>query len=447
MKTILKGLCFCIVAIIFACSEKRPDDQLINELKSIEVARGEITLCSSGDAEFGTVTFTQVCSEKVKSDFNLAIALLHSFEYTEAEKVFVRVVDADPQCAMGYWGIAMSSFHPLWAAPNPTELEKGSKIVALGRSIVGSDTSSRESNYLEAVASIFDNWNTIDHRTRVLKFEKASQKIFKKYPDDKEAAIFYALSLGAAADPADKSFQKQKKAGDILNSIFSDKPDHPGAAHYLIHIYDYPELAQLGLEAARKYASLAPASAHAQHMPSHIFTRLGLWREAVQSNLNSVSSAKCYAENSGIKGHWDEELHGLDYLIYSYLQQGDDVKALEQLNYLNTITEVIPTNFKVAHSFAAMPARYALERKDWSAAAKLELHPSQLPWEKFLWEKSNHHFAKLLGAVHIKNEAEANRQLQELESIHQELAKAKENYKANLVLIQIKSGKAWDRNE
>jgi len=372
---------------------------LESELKSLDLTRGDIALCTTGKNQFGTVAFSLSCSEKVRENFNLATALLHSFEYTEAEKIFAKVIDVDPECVMAYWGIAMCNFHPLWSPPSQTDLQKGYKVVTLARSIV-TDTSTRESDYLEAIATIYDQWETLDHKTRVLKFEKASENIFKKYSDDNEAAIFYALALRASADPTDKTFHNQKKAGEILNAIFAKEPNHPGIAHYIIHTYDYPELAELGLPAARKYASIASASAHAQHMPSHIFTRLGLWDESIQSNINSISAAQCYAQNMNIKGHWDEELHGMDYLVYAYLQKADDDNALEQMKYLNTITEVFPQNFKDAYSFASMPVRYALERKDWGEASKLELNSSIFQWDKFQWEKANVSFGKLLGAVH-----------------------------------------------
>lgn len=413
-----------------------------SELESIALSRGDITLCGSGADQFGSVEFNAACSDANAPDFNLAMALLHSFEYTEAEKVFAKIIDNDPQCVMAYWGVAMCNFHPLWVPPTPADLEKGSKIIALGRSIIRNQ-SSRGSDYLEAIASIYDNWNTIDHRTRLLKFEKASKDLSEKYPDDEEAAIFYALALDAATDPADKTFQKQKEAGAILNRLFVEKPNHPGLAHYIIHNYDYPELAELGLPAARKYASIAAASAHAQHMPSHIFTRLGLWDESIQSNTNSVAAAKCYAESSKMKGHWDEELHGMDYLLYAYLQQGNDAMALEQIKYLGTISEVSPVNFKVAYCFAAMPARYAVERKDWQAASELKLEPTTFPWEKFLWEKANIHFARLLGAIHIHQEDESRKELSEIESIQATLSAANQNYQANLVQIQVKASQAW----
>lgn len=428
--------------LLLSCSGSKTPDQVQKELQSIDLARGEITLCGAGPDQFGSTSFISSCSEKGKSNFNLAIALLHSFEYTEAEKVFAKVIDQDPNCVMAYWGAAMSNFHQLWMPPSPAELEKGAKLVMLARSLVA-DKSSRESDYIEAIASIYDDWKTLDHRTRLLKYEMASQRVFKKYPGDDEAAIFYSLALTAAADPADSSFINQRKAGDILKTIFLNRPNHPGVAHYIIHAYDYPELAHLGLDAARKYASIAAASAHAQHMPSHIFTQLGFWDESIQSDLRSVEAAKCYAEGSGMKGHWDEELHGLDYLTYAYLQKGDDARAEELVNYLATITEVFPVNFKVAYCFAAMPARYALERKDWLAAAELKLTPSDFPWEKFLWEKANLHFARFLGSVQINKIEYRKAELSELEAIHLNLSNANESYKANLVMIQIKVCKGW----
>lgn len=431
-----------ITLIILSCIGKKTKEPSEAELKSLNLTQGDIALCGSENGQFGTVSFSLSCSEQVSVNFNLATALLHSFEYTEAEKVFAKVIDDDPECVMAYWGLAMCNFHPLWVPPSQGDLEKGSKIITLARSIIR-DKSSRESDYLEAIATVYDQWDKLDYYTRVLKFEKASGKVFEKYPNDDEAAIFYALALRSAADPTDKSFYRQKKAGKILNTIFAKEPDHPGIAHYIIHTYDYPELAELALPAAKKYASIAAASAHAQHMPSHIFIRLGLWSESIQSNLNSISSAQCYVQNMGIEGHWDEELHGMDYLIYAYLQKANDDKAKEQLKYLKTINNVFPQNFKVAYAFAAIPARYALERKDWAAALQLELSPANFPWEKFPWEKANIHFGKLMGAVHSNKPAVAKNELEQLQSIYARLREAKRNYEANLILIQIKTSQGW----
>ena len=430
-----------LLVLVCCCQGKRDQEQFRLELQSINLTRGEITLCGSEEARFGKVEFGLSCIEKVRANFNLATALLHSFEYTEAEKIFVKVIDEDPDCLMAYWGVAMSNFHPLWAPPTKDELEKGTKTIALARSL--ESKSKKESDYLEAVAVMYDGWDKLDHNTRLLKFEKAAEKIYQKYPDDKEAAVFYALALRAASDPTDKTFSKQRKAGEILNALFSNEPDHPGIAHYLIHTFDYPELAELALPAARKYASIAATSAHALHMPSHIFTRLGLWDESIQSNINMISAAQCYAEKSGMKGHWDEELHGIDYLVYAYLQQGRDDVAKEQLEYLRSIAEVFPINNKEAYTFAAVPARYALERKNWKEAATLELKPGNFPWDNFLWERSIISFGRILGAAHLHNTAGAQADLAMLQASHAKLIEQNKSYEANQVQIQIKASEAW----
>jgi tetratricopeptide (TPR) repeat protein len=442
MKIFSTSYYSCILLTVMCCCQGKKDAEKFQlELQSLNLNRGEITLCGSENGQFGNVKFNLSCAEKVQTQFNLAMALLHSFEYTEAEKVFAKVIDEDPGCVMGYWGVAMSNFHPLWAPPTMEELEKGAKIISVARSL--KSESKRESDYLEAVATLYDDWNKLDHATRLGKFEKSSETIYLKYPEDKEAAIFYALALRAAADPTDKSFAKQRKAGAILNAILDSEPNHPGVTHYLIHIYDYPELATLALPAARKYASIAATSAHALHMPSHIFTRLGLWNESIQSNINSVAAAKCYAENSGMKGHWDEELHGIDYLVYAYLQQGQDELARVQLDSLNAIKVVFPISNKNAYTFAAVPSRYALERKEWAAAASLELTPKNFPWENFAWERAIVSFTKVLGAAHLHKTDAAKAALTALQSSYAQLTEKKKNYEANQVQIQIKAAEGW----
>jgi tetratricopeptide (TPR) repeat protein len=442
MKTeYFKTIYFVTILALVGCQTKKEDSKFQAELKSVNLMRGDIALCGATDAQFGKVEFGLSCDDKVRSDFNLATALLHSFEYPEAEKVFAKVIDQDPSCLMAYWGVAMSNFHPLWAPPTKEELEKGSKVIALARSLKSTDE--RESDYLEAVAVMYDDWNTLSHQVRVQKFEKAAENIYQKYPSDNEAAIFYALALRAASDPTDKTFVKQRKAGEILNSMFTNQPDHPGIAHYLIHVYDYPELAEMALPAARKYAAIAASSAHALHMPSHIFTRLGLWDEAIQSNINSMTAAKCYAENSGMKGHWDEEIHGLDYLVYAYLQQGRDDLAKAQMDYLQSMDLIFPMNNKVAYTSAAVPTRYALERHDWASAVALELKPENFPWKDYPWERSIISFGRMMGAVHLKNTKVMNAALQELKENHEELVKANKTYEAYQVKIQLIASEAW----
>ncbi len=437
------GQCFIISLLslfLISCDAKKKAPA--NEITTtIDLKRGEIISCGPAGKEFGSVGFETSCTGKIKKDFELGVALLHSFEYDEAEKVFAKVIDEDPECAMAYWGVAMANYHPLWAPPTQPELEKGAQAIAIAQSI--KQKSSIETEYINAMATFYNNWKNTDHRSRSIAYEKALEKIYTAYPDNKEAAIFYSLALTATADPADKSFVNQKKAGDILNALYPGRPDHPGVVHYIIHTYDNPELASLALTSARRYAAIAPSSAHAQHMPSHIFTRLGLWDECIQSNLVAAASAKCYGESAGLKGHWDEELHALDYLVYAYLQKGDNSAAKKQWDYLNTITEVDPINFKVLYAFAAIPARYLLENKMWKEVAGLTTYPANFPWEKYPWQKGIIHFARLMGAVHVNQLDSARAELKNLHVIYDTLMNQKDTYKANQVQVQIKTGEAW----
>jgi len=419
---------------LFSCQNKRLD--LSSQLSSIELLRGEITLC--GGDQFGEVNFSLSCSDDVRETFDLAVSLLHSFEYPEAEKAFVKVLEADPECAMAYWGVAMSIYHTLWFAPSDRDLEKGSKILKVAESV---STTTREQKYLDAIGAFYKDWKTVDHRERALRMEKKMEKIYKKYEDDTEAAIFYALTLNSTADPTDQNYTNQRKAGSILESIFPSQPNHPGIAHYIIHNYDNPELAHLALPTARRYAQIAPASAHAQHMPSHIFTRLGLWEESIQSNLNSASSAQCYAEQSEMDGHLGEEVHAMDYLVYAYLQQGNNEKANEQNQYLQSIKKLI--SLTGPYNFGAIPVRIALENRQWEDAANLNLHSSDVHWEEYPWEIAIVHFTRALGASHIGDIDAAENELTTLQSLEQKLMNTGDKYKANQVLIQIKASQAW----
>ena len=432
---------FLFLPTLFSCQDNAATH--LAEVNSLDLKRGEIVSCGPQEGEiFGSVSFTASVPDSLKKDFNIAIALLHSFEYNESEKMFARIIERSPDCAMAYWGVAMSNFHALWAPPTEAELQKGAKAIELARSI--NNKTKRETDYIEALAKFFENAGHADHHSRVLSFENAMEKLYQTYPDDLEAGVFYALALDAAADPTDKTYTKQKKAFSILNPMFQKEPLHPGLAHYIIHNCDYPALAELALPAARKYASIAPASAHAQHMPSHIFTRLGLWDECIQSNLVSVSSARCYASKAKIKGHWDEELHGIDYLVYAYLQKGDDEQARQQADYLQSIHEVDGINFKTAYAFAAIPARYALEKKMWKEAAALSLHPTDFPWEKFPWQESIIHFARVIGAVHLNNVKEAKTELENLKSLYDKLVKQIDKKQESAqVAIQIKTSEGW----
>jgi tetratricopeptide (TPR) repeat protein len=407
----------------------------------LNLKSGPLISCGPPDKEFGVVDFEMTCDKNQSANFNIAVELLHSFEYDESEKAFAKIIDESPECAMAYWGVAMCNFHPLWEAPTEANLIKGSRAIEIARSISGK--SEKETGYINATAAYYNNWNKTDPHTRSIRFEKTMEQLHNTYPDDKEMAVFYALALDAAADPADKSYTNQKKAGEILNALYNTYANHPGIIHYIIHTYDYPGIANLGLPAARRYAAVAPSSAHALHMPSHIFTRLGLWDDCIKSNLASVEAARCYAESAGIRGHWDEELHGLDYLLYAFLQKGDNKKAGELLNYIESIDTVYPVNFKGAYTFAAAPSRMALENKNWQEAAALPLHPADFPWATFPWQEAIIHFTRLLGAAHAGNLTVAQSELAKLNSLKDTLKKQKDLYKSNQVAIQIKTGEAW----
>ncbi len=434
IRSSILGLLMVLVLCLYSCKDKKSSV----DVTAINLLRGDIKLCGNG--EFGKVDFPFSCNPSIRETFDLGISLLHSFEYDEAEKAFVKVIDADPDCAMAYWGVAMSNFHSLWIQTGTEYLEKGSKILKAAEALPQSE---RERDYLEAIGAFYHGWETVNRPTRIALFEQKMEAIYKKYPTDREAAIFYALSLCATADPADKTYRNQLKSGKILESLLELEPDHPGIAHYIIHNYDCPELAHLALPMARNYAKIAPASAHAQHMPSHIFTRLGLWEESIQSNLNSTAAALCYSESLNPNAHWDEELHGMDYLVYAYLQIGDNKKANEQYEYLKTFKEVFPADFKIAYTTAAIPARIALENRDWKQAAHLELPGLQLDWNKFPWQKSIYHFARALGALHLNDKESARNELYVMKSLYQQLLDMQKGYEANQVQIQIKMIEAW----
>jgi len=450
-----------ILLLLLSCQDDRPAPSPA-AIRALQLKEGSLISCGPPEKEFGTVVFG-LADKAEAGAFDQGLALLHSFEYDEAEKVFSGIIARDLRCAMAYWGVAMSNFHPLWAPPTLPELKKGAAAIAIARSIGG--IKARERDYIEALSAFYDGWEKMDHATRTLRLEHAMETLYKGYPQDKEATILYSLSLTAAADPKDKTRAKQRKAGALLEQLYPGMPEHPGIIHYIIHTYDYPELAERALPAAKRYAQVAPSSAHALHMPSHIFTRLGLWDDCIKSNLVSVGAAQCYATAAGIKGHWDEELHGMDYLVYGYLQKGQDSLALGQLNYLATMDSVSPMNFKVAYAFAAIPARYALERKDWAAAAGLRLRGVgesasggsaggtlkgglvagfvNLPWAEYPWQEAIVHFARGLGAAHLGRLDSAAVEVAVLKRLQERLIAAKDPYKAGQVTIQLKAVEAW----
>ncbi|MCA1633662.1 MAG: hypothetical protein LC802_08080 [Acidobacteria bacterium] len=352
----------------------------------------------------------------------------------------------DPRCGMGYWGVAMSNYHPIWAPPNAAELKKGWEAIENAKS-VGARTG-RERDYIAAIEFFYKGSDRLDHRTRTLAYSEAMERLYRRYPSDREAGVFYSLTLIAKGMMAgDKSYASEKKAAQILNRVLARAPQHPGVSHYLIHSYDYPALAHLALPAARSYAKIAPASAHAQHMPSHIFTRMGLWQEAIRSNLDAQAAAKAYAVRNRLPGAWDEQLHAMDYLVYAYLQGAQDKQAEGLLDELNKIRKVDPPNFKVAYAFTAIPARYALERRQWNEAAKLPLHPGTMetfPWQRFRWAEAQIRFARAIGSARTGDTASARQEVGKLADIRQALVEVKGDYDwGKQVEIKRQIASAW----
>jgi tetratricopeptide (TPR) repeat protein len=414
-----------------------------------------VALCASAQAqeqhqhdhgaheELGKVNFQISCSAAAQKQFNRANALLHSFGYEQAEKAFSDVLTTDPGCAMAYWGIAMAQFHPLWAPPTPVELKKGLAAVEKARSMpVKTD---RERDYVAAIEVFYKDHDKLDHPTRTMAYEKAMEQMFLRYPDDREALIFYALSMLATASsrPVDKTFARPKRAVEILTPIISKEPNHPGVAHYIIHSYDSPQLANLALPAARSYAKIAPSSPHALHMPSHIFTRLGLWQESIQSNIASADAAKRLVAITHPGNGAFDQLHAMDYLAYGYLQGAQDQKAKQLLDELKTIDKLDQYVIAAAYSFAAVPARYAFELGRWSDAAKLTLYPASFPWNRFPHAEAITNFARAVGSARSGDPTSARKEVERLETLRQTLIASKDPYWPTQVEIQKITAEAW----
>ena len=370
-----------------------------------------------GDPEIGRVHFPVSCNEAAQKQFDRAAAMLHSFWYEEAEKTFTAVAAADPECSMAYWGVAMSQYHPLWFPPSPGELEKGRAAAAKAKAMGGK--TDRESAFIAAVNAFYGDAEKLDHRTRALAYEKAMEAVHRAFPDDREAAAFYALALISTAPPTDKTFANQKKAASILDGIAQEMPGHPGIYHYFIHAYDTPELAPLAVNAARGYAKVAPSVPHALHMPSHIFTRLGLWRESIDSNTASARAGREFAARARMAGAWDQELHALDYLEYAFLQIGDDAGAKAVLDRVRDVRAVEPRNIVAAFSLSAVPVRYAVEGRHWDEAASLSLSPADFPWKSFGIAEAMTRWARAMGAIQTGHPAAARGEIDALAALRE----------------------------
>ncbi len=383
--------------------------------------------------QLGAVHFPTSCASAVASQFDRAVALLHSFEFGASTRAFTEVLAVDSTCAMAHWGVAMSRWsNPTSPARRATVVLDAGRASAESAVRLSSEVTARERGYARAVSMLFANHERLDQRTRVLAYERAMTDLVAAEPADTEARIFHALALIGSAPPTDKTYVNQLKAGEILEDIWTRQPDHPGLAHYIIHAYDVPSLADKAQAAAHRYAGIAPSAAHAQHMPSHTFTRVGLWKESVETNRKSVAIALR-------DGSIAEALHASDYTMYAYLQMRkldaakavlDGLPALEARFDVNANTGAAP-GWAGAFALAAIPARYALERRDWAGAAALEPKSSTFPWTEAMV-----HFTRALGAAHIGATATARESVDSLAAFERRLSENGEPYWAEQVAIQ-----------
>lgn len=399
-----------------------------------------VTLAAEG-APAGSVHFETSCIDAVDERFDQGVTMLHSFEYPETRRIFGSLVADHPDCAMAYWGAAMSIWTPLWAPPGVADLEKGAALLARADEL---ETSARERAYLDAISTFFSSTDPATHAKRVQEYADAMAGLYNRYhATDTESAMFYALALLAAADPRDKTYSNQFRAAGLLNWVRETQPEHPGVLHYIIHSYDFPGMAHLALSAAMIYAEAAPDSAHAQHMPSHIFTRLGLWERSLASNHESTRSAAEYTKRAGLPGHYDEGLHSIDYLMYAMLQTARDDEAAALLNRLAAIERTDTENFKVAYTYASTPARYVLERRAWDEAAELQFIRKDFAWDDFGFARSIHHFARGIGAARSGRPAEARAELAAVREIQAAMPATTLTYWKEQVQVHIDAISAW----
>ncbi len=392
--------------------------------------------------KLGTVHLPVSCSEPSQRLMESGVALLHHMTYAGARRVFEAVREAEPDCALAYWGIAMTYVHPLWPdTPTEEELKLGLDLLKLAKT--RGQKTERERAYIAALEAYYENALERDERARLASFDQAWEKVHREFPDDLEAASFYALAHLATAKSKDKSYRTQKEVGAIVEKVLAQIPDHPGAHHYIIHAYDFPGLADRALEVARNYGKLAPEVPHALHMPTHIFTRLGLWQESIDWNRRSAAAAWKNRVDGAISLHYP---HALDYLAYAYLQQGQDEKAKEVMETTLSLSDPFHdlNAASSAYALAAIPARWNLERQQWGAAANLKpREPASFHWgDRFAAYEAITHFARALGAARNGNATAARSALRELETLHDIVAQ-KSAYWANQIKIQQLSARAW----
>jgi tetratricopeptide (TPR) repeat protein len=385
----------------------------------------------------GRVHFETSCTPPAQEKFDRGLAMVHSFFYPDSVKAFTEAAAADPQCAIAYWGIAISARpNPLILPLTTAVLKSGSEAVEKGKAI-GAKTE-RERDWLAAIERYYKDSEKVDQTERGLAYEKAMETLIQRYPDDPEAAIFYALALNETALHSDKTYAKQLKAGAILEKILAKLPDHPGALHYLIHTYDYPPLAQRGLDAANRYAEVAPAAQHAQHMPSHTYSMLGMWTQSVASNTKSRAIAQEQATKLWPGATHPGEPHHLDFTEYALLQMGQEGLAKQLRDDSNAIRKLGFEYFASYTALAAVPARFALERQAWKEAAALEPRGSQFPQAEAIT-----YFARAMGSARSGDLAVAEREVDKLKGSRAALEKANQSYWAEQVEIQMLAASAW----
>jgi len=419
-------------------------------------AHSEAAKLAPGDLRpAGKIDFPTSCSAAVQGEFNRAVALLHSFFYEEARNIFTRVAAQDPACAMAQWGIAQSWWHPIWAPPSPAEMEAGR---AAADKAMALKASPRERLFIEAIDAYYNTpdpekagpvgqscHGPIGPRERVLAYEQAMKKAYAKFPKDVETQVSYAFAVLAVgyATPLDKTLANQKAAGAMLEKLWKAHRKHPGVAHYLIHSYDYPALAARALEPAQAYADIAPWVPHALHMPSHIFTRLGMWDEAIAGNQASAEASREYAKRHQRDAAEVEELHALDYQMYSYLQQARDAAAKQVLDDASGVRTTYPEfEFIGAYALAAMPARYALERNAWDEAAKLPI-PSRPQWARFPFIEAMFEYAHALGRARTGDVAGARQAVARMRALRDATTEPKFDYFRKHLDLQVQAASAW----
>ena len=381
-------------------------------------------------AQLGSVHFKVSCNAAAQREFDLAMAYQHSFAQHLMREPLERALKEDPSCGMVFWARALASLdNPFGWPGNVSAATLAEGPVLLEQARKAGLKSERERDYVDALAAFFADADKLNHRTRAKAFETALEGVAKKHADDSEATILYALVLSANFDPADKQYGNQLRAATLLEPVFTKQPQHPGVAHYLIHSYDYPPIASRGLDAAQRYAKIAPAASHAQHMPSHIFTRVGAWRESIAANAMSAQADATAGWNM---------LHAYDYMVYAHLQLGQD-RAAQKVRESAFGTAKSADHFAAAYAYAAIPARLALERGDWSAAARLQLAPAAdaYPWAKYPQAEASNAYARALGAAGVKDAAAVDAELTRLQRLRDRATELKIGYWVEQIGIQI----------